>query len=135
MRASKIVVFALAIVAVTATGFPRGPFYGESIPARSSRKFTRGVMNTVFFWVEIPKEVNRDWQNVDPMTGVFTGTGRGFYKGAQRFGAGIYEIVTFPLDVPANYQPLVYPETVAEDGYDWGAEDYYRDQRVSKIDH
>ena len=91
------------------------------------------MLNTVFFWAEVPKEVNRDWQNVDPLTGVFTGTGKGLYKGAQRFGAGIYEMVTFPVDTPANYQPLVYPETVMEDGYDWGAEEYYREQRTSKI--
>ncbi|MBX7246032.1 MAG: exosortase system-associated protein, TIGR04073 family [Candidatus Sumerlaeaceae bacterium] len=122
-------------VAIAADGLARGPFYSESVPARSGRKFTRGFLNTVFFWAEIPKEVNRDWQNVDPLTGVFTGTGKGLYKGAQRFGVGVYEMVTFPVDTPANYQPIVYPETVMEDGYDWGAEDYYRDQRTSKITH
>ncbi|MCX7717417.1 MAG: exosortase system-associated protein, TIGR04073 family [Candidatus Sumerlaeaceae bacterium] len=123
----------LAVLSVAVTGFARGPFYSESIPARSSRKFTRGLLNTVFFWAEIPKEVNRDWQNVDPLTGVFTGTGKGIYKGAQRFGVGVYEMVTFPLDSPANYQPIVYPETVMEDGVDWGAEDYYIQQRSSKL--
>jgi putative exosortase-associated protein (TIGR04073 family) len=123
----------VAVLSVAVTGFARGPFYSESIPARSSRKFTRGLLNTVFFWAEIPKEVNRDWQNVDPLTGVFTGTGKGIYKGAQRFGVGVYEMVTFPLDSPANYQPIVYPETVMEDGVDWGAEDYYIQQRSSKL--
>jgi putative exosortase-associated protein (TIGR04073 family) len=120
---------------LTTTCFARGPFYSESVPARSSRKFARGFVNTIFFWAEIPKEVNRDWQNVDPLTGVFTGTGKGLYKGAQRFGTGIYEMVTFPYDSPANYQPIVYPETVLEDGYDWGAEEYYYEQRTSRLDH
>lgn len=123
----------VAVVSAAVSGFARGPFYSESVPARASRKFTRGMLNTVFFWTEIPKEVNRDWQNVDPLTGVFTGTGKGIYKGAQRFGVGIYEMVTFPLDSPANYQPIIYPETVMEDGVDWGAEDYYRQQRSSKL--
>jgi hypothetical protein len=72
---------------------------------------------------------------VDPLTGVFTGTGKGVYKGAQRFGAGVYEMVTFGYDAPAKYQPIVYPEAVWEDGVDWGAEDYYRTQRTSKLDH
>jgi putative exosortase-associated protein (TIGR04073 family) len=126
-------VLVAAVLSVAVTGFARGPFYSESIPARSSRKFTRGLLNTVFFWAEVPKEVNRDWQNVDPLTGVFTGTGKGIYKGAQRFGAGIYEMVTFPIDSPANYQPIIYPETVMEDGVDWGAEDYYIQQRSSKL--
>ena len=135
MRICYCLLAALAFCSLATEGFARGPFYSESCPARSGRKFTRGLCNTMFFWAEVPKEVNRDWQNVDPMTGVFTGTGKGIYKGAQRFGAGIYEIVTFPLDEPANYQPLVYPETVMEDGHDWGAQDYYREQRSSKFDH
>jgi putative exosortase-associated protein (TIGR04073 family) len=133
MRACKGILIVLCLVAVTATGFARGPFYSESVPARASRKFARGFLNTVFFWAEVPKEVNRDWQNVDPLTGVFTGTGKGLYKGAQRFGTGIYEMATFSCDSPANYQPIVYPEVVLEDGYDWGAEEYYSEQRTSRL--
>ena len=130
----QVFVTALLILAVV-PAFARGPYYSESIPAKAGRKFSRGLVNTVFFWAEIPKEVNRDWQNVDPLTGVVSGTGKGFYKGAQRFGAGIYEMVTFPYDSPAKYQPIVYPEMPLEDGYDCGAEAYYGQQRVSKIDH
>lgn len=131
------VVLAVAFLAAVATtdGFARGPFYPESVPARSGRKFARGFVNTVFFWAEIPKEVNRDWQNVDPLSGVVTGTGKGVYKGAQRFGAGVYEMVTFYKDSPAVYQPLIYPETPLEDGYDWNAEEYYTRQRTSRITH
>lgn len=136
MKASKTVLLStFLLVALSAPCLARGPFYSESVPARSSRKFARGFINTVFFWAEVPKEVNRDWRNVDPLTGTFTGTGKGIYKGAQRFGAGIYEMVTFPCDSPAKYQPIVYPETVMEDGYDWGAEQYYSEQRTSHIDH
>lgn len=134
MRVSRILL-AFLVVSLVATCFARGPFYPESVPARASRKFARGFVNTVFFWAEIPKEVNRDWQNVDPLTGVFTGTGKGLYKGAQRFGTGIYEMVTFPCDKPANYQPIVYPELPLEDGYDWGAEEYYSEQRTSRLNH
>jgi putative exosortase-associated protein (TIGR04073 family) len=135
MKICRVLILCAVALAVVPTGFARGPYYNESVPARASRKFTRGFLNTVFFWAEIPKEVNRDWQNVDPLTGVFTGTGKGVYKGAQRFGAGVYEMVTFGYDAPAKYQPIVYPEAVWEDGVDWGAEDYYRTQRTSKLDH
>lgn len=133
---TKRVLFGCVLVAVVAaSGWARGPFYDESVPARSGRKFMRGLTNTLFFWAEVPKEINRDWQNVDPLTGVVSGTGRGIFKGVQRLGAGIYEMITFPYDAPANYQPVVYPETVWEDGVDWGAEDYYRYQRSSKLTH
>jgi hypothetical protein len=70
---------------------------------------------------------------VDPFTGVFTGTGKGIYKGAMRLGVGVYEVVTFPLDVPANYQPIIYPETVFEDGFDWNAEEYHAIRRTSDV--
>jgi putative exosortase-associated protein (TIGR04073 family) len=110
-----------------------GPFAKESVPARSSRKFLRGVQNVAFFWAEIPKEIHRDWKNVDPFTGLFTGTGKGLYKGGMRLGVGVFEVVTFPLDVPANYQPIIYPETVFEDGFDWNAEEYHAMRRTSEI--
>lgn len=133
MRHAKLLGLATLILTVCATGVARGPFYTESTGAKKSRKFTRGVVNTLFFWAEIPKEVNRDWRNVDPMTGVFSGTGKGIYRGGQRFGAGVYEMVTFHKEGPARYQPLVYPETPLEDGYDWAAEEYYSQQRSSKL--
>lgn len=135
MKSRTIIVFSVLIALVSTTCIARGPFYSESVPARAGRKFARGFCNTVFFWAEIPKEVNRDWRNVDPLSGTFTGTGKGLYKGAQRFGTGIYEMVTFAYDSPAKYQPIVYPETVLEDGYDWGAEEYYYQNRTGKIDH
>lgn len=126
----------LGLVTLLATmGWARGPFYDESVPARAGRKFLRGVTNTLFFWTEIPKEINRDWQNVDPLSGVVTGTGRGVFKGVQRLGAGLYEVVTFPIDVPAKYQPVMYPETPMEDGVDWGGEDYYKSRLSNKLTH
>lgn len=133
MKHVRLLGISAIVLAMCATSFARGPFYPENTDAKKSRKFARGFVNTLFFWAEIPKEVNRDWQNVDPLTGVVTGTGKGMYKGAQRFGAGVYEMVTFRKDQPANYQPLVYPEVVLEDGYDWGAEEYYHQQRSSNL--
>lgn len=131
MKHVRLLGIAALALAVCGSGMARGPFYPQNTNAKKTRKFTRGFVNTLFFWSEIPKEVNRDWQNVDPLTGVITGTGKGMYRGAQRFGAGVYEMVTFPKDQPANYQPLVYPEMPLEDGYDWGAEEYYSQQRWS----
>ena len=133
MKHVRLLGIVAMLVAVSATGFARGPFYPESTPAKKSRKFARGFVNTMFFWAEIPKEVNRDWQNIDPLTGVVSGTGRGMYRGAQRFGAGVYEMISFHREQPANYQPLVYPELPLEDGYDWGAEEYYSQQRTSNL--
>ena len=62
MHRRLAVAFLFTILAsMTVSGFARGPFYPESVPARSGRKFARGFVNTVFFWAEVPKEINRDW--------------------------------------------------------------------------
>lgn len=133
MKHARLLGIGAMVLAIGSTAVARGPFYPQNTNAKKTRKFTRGFVNTMFFWAEVPKEVNRDWQNVDPLTGVITGTGKGMYRGAQRFGAGVYEMVTFRRDQPANYQPLVYPELPLEDGYDWGAEEYYHQQRSSQL--
>jgi putative exosortase-associated protein (TIGR04073 family) len=136
MSKRHVAIWMIATLALSASlAWARGPFYDESVPARSGRKLLRGLNNTVFFWVEVPKEISRDWQNVDPLSGVVTGTGRGIFKGVQRLGAGLYEVVTFPIDVPAKYQPVVYPETPMEDAIDWGAEDYYKSRYSDKLTH
>jgi hypothetical protein len=115
MKRIGLVALALLVTLSSQPVLAGGPFAKESIPARSSRKLLRGA------------------QNVDPFTGVFTGTGKGIYKGAMRLGVGVYEVVTFPLDVPANYQPIIYPETVFEDGFDWNAEEYHAIRRTSDV--
>lgn len=135
MKRLVIIVLAILVTMASHNAMAQGPFAQESVPARSSRKFLRGVQNVAFFWAEIPKEIHRDWQNVDPFTGLFTGTGKGLYKGGMRLGVGVFEVLTFPLDVPANYQPIIYPETVFEDVFDWNAEEYHARERVRNLRH
>ncbi|MDD4278171.1 exosortase system-associated protein, TIGR04073 family [Candidatus Sumerlaeota bacterium] len=122
------VILGSALVAQAA----QGPYYTESISAQSGRKFMRGLTNVTTFWAEIPKEASRDWQNISPGIGLTVGAGRGTLKACQRFGVGIYEMVTFPWDTPACYQPTMYPETVMEDNYSWEAEKGYAKERWSK---
>ena len=123
------VVMSAAFAAVAA----EGPYYKESVAASSGRKLMRGVTNTTTFWAEIPKEAGRDWQNISPGVGMTAGVFRGTKKAVQRFGVGLYEIATFPFEMPANFQPVMYPETVLEDSYNWDAEQSYAAQRMSKI--
>ncbi len=109
-----------------------GPYYQESIAAQSGRKFMRGLTNIATCWAEIPKEASRDWQNISPGIGMTVGAGRGTLKAFQRLGVGAYEMVTFPWDTPACFQPVMYPETVMEDNYSWEAERGYARERWSK---
>ena len=76
------------------------------------RKLGRGVSNTAFGWLEFLKGI----QDVGEQNGFFAGACWGpFYglgKSFTRTVAGVYEVATFPIAVPRNFEPLVQPEFV-----------------------
>jgi putative exosortase-associated protein (TIGR04073 family) len=81
-----------------------------------TRKFCRGVGNTLFFWAEIPKSIFQEAYATDPFTGFFQGTGEGIKTGSKRLGFGLWE--TFTFFSPAgdrNYAPYIEPEFVMMD--------------------
>lgn len=77
-----------------------------------TRKFTRGVVNLLTGWIEIPKSIAEDYRKYDPFTGFVTGTIRGVVWGFGRTVTGAYEILTFPFPIPEDYEPIIEPEFV-----------------------
>ena len=75
-------------------------------------KLGRGVSNVLLGWVEVPKNIAREWRNTEPFTGSIVGLIKGFGWGIARTLAGFYEIVSFPFPIPRNYEPIMYPEFV-----------------------
>ncbi len=75
-------------------------------------KLGRGVSNVLLGWVEIPKNVAREWRNTEPFTGTIVGLIKGFGWGIARTMAGFYEVVSFPFPIPRSYEPIMYPEFV-----------------------
>lgn len=80
----------------------RGPLYGSTYASKVTGKLWGGVSNVLFCWCEIPIEINREIQNTDPFTGSVVGLGRGIWFTAQRFGLGVVDVVTFPVDIYRN---------------------------------
>jgi putative exosortase-associated protein (TIGR04073 family) len=78
----------------------------------SLRKLGRGIANVVTSPVELPRTVEK----VALRDGWVAGSTVGALQGVARFflraGAGLFEIVTFPVEVPPGYQPLIRPEFV-----------------------
>ena len=76
------------------------------------RKLGRGASNTAFGWMELLKGI----QDVGEQNGFFAaitwGPFYGLGKSVVRSAAGVYEMATFPIPVPRNFQPLVQPEFV-----------------------
>lgn len=90
-------------------------------------KLGRGVVNVFTCWIEIPKNIAKEWSQYDPFTGFILGTCKGFAWGAGRLATGLYDTVTFPLPIPKGYVPLIEPEFVLTDI--WGESvDFYQSE-------
>ncbi len=79
------------------------------------RKCGRGVSNILFGWVDIPAEMNRVKAapgNTSEAGSLIVGSLKGIFKMMGRMAAGVYEVCTFPIPVPAQYDPVVDPEFV-----------------------
>jgi putative exosortase-associated protein (TIGR04073 family) len=106
--------FSLAAPQVQATG----PLYEQSRAARMTRKLGRGLLNVAFFWCEIPHHINQEARNVDFFTGVITGTGKGLVAGGRRLALGLFDVFTFPVEIPQDYADLQETEFVFESDLD-----------------
>ena len=78
-------------------------------------KFSRGMTNIATspgeFVAQIPAAME---QSPDYLTGFIMGIGRGIGYTFLRFGAGIYDVATFPFPGPTDYKPTIKPETIAD---------------------
>ena len=75
-------------------------------------KLTRGFVNIVTGWVEIPKRIYETSQTSGAAAGFTWGLLRGIGHGFVRTAAGFYEFFTFPFPAPPNYEPVIQPEYV-----------------------
>lgn len=93
---------------------------------KMGEKLGRGLANILTGVVEIPKNISREWRRTDPGTGLIVGGVKGVGAFATRLAVGAYETITFPIPVPANYEPLMYPPTPLPDV--WGEQLPYFDR-------
>ncbi len=100
----------ILMLLVTTISFATGPCYETSTEAKMSRKLLRGLMNIPFSLVEIPLEINTQVRCLDPFTGFWVGLGKGAAKTWKRAVAGVWEVLTFPIEIPKGYRPVVEPE-------------------------
>jgi putative exosortase-associated protein (TIGR04073 family) len=72
-------------------------------------KFGRGLINTAFGVIEIPKQSVKRAIDTESAYGYPSGLfiGIGFF--VLRELAGVYELVTFPVPLPSGYEPVIDP--------------------------
>ncbi len=79
---------------------------------KAFNKLTRGFVNVVTGWVEVPKRVYETSQISGAMAGFTWGILRGLGHGFVRTAAGFYELFTFPFPAPPDYESVIQPEYV-----------------------
>jgi len=79
------------------------------------RKLGRGLANIATGLVEIPKQVIATSKEKNLATGLTWGWVKGAGLALLRTASGIYEILTFPIPAPAEYEPVISPEFVFEE--------------------
>ena len=96
------------------------PAFAEPMEAgKAFAKLTRGFVNLVTGWVEIPKRIQETSQTSGAAAGFTWGLLRGLGHGFIRTAAGSYELVTFPFPAPPGYESVIQPEYVfTESGSD-----------------
>lgn len=132
MKTKNGLAIATAVAAVMLLGnTANAQMYGDEYRDQSAfgkmqNKLGRGLANMATGFVEVPKNISREWRKSDPATGVIVGGVKGIGWGFTRFATGAYETFTFPIPTPANYEPLMYPETPLPDV--WGEQLPYFDR-------
>ncbi|MFH1360492.1 MAG: exosortase system-associated protein, TIGR04073 family [Candidatus Omnitrophota bacterium] len=82
-------------------------------------KLARGVANVISCPLEIPKQIDVEWKAAkDSNQNVGAGIAAGLIKGmaftVARLGSGIWDIFSFPFQVPENFEPVMKPDYVLE---------------------
>jgi|CXWL01.1.fsa_nt_gi putative exosortase-associated protein (TIGR04073 family) len=82
-----------------------------------TQKLGRGIANIVTAPLEIPKEIRAHWIKGSEKTPhilawIFCGAVKGTFMAAARIGSGAWDVVTFPAEIPEEYEPLLKPDYV-----------------------
>lgn len=109
-RGKITTILAVLMISLVLTG---NLFAQTTYPDNPLRKLGRGAMNILFGWCEILVQPSLESEPYEIVIGFF----KGFGYGIGRTLAGVYEVTTFPLPVPADYAPVTEPEFVFGERY------------------
>ncbi|MBU1863117.1 MAG: exosortase system-associated protein, TIGR04073 family [Candidatus Omnitrophica bacterium] len=75
-------------------------------------KLGRGLTNIVTGVMEFGYAIDSEIRDGGVYKGLCFGAMKGIIRSVTRVGAGAYEVVTFLIEYPEDYQPLLEPEFV-----------------------
>jgi putative exosortase-associated protein (TIGR04073 family) len=117
MRTQRIgrIVLAGAALGLLALAVSAGPAMAQQRPYGEGvlTKFARGLVNSATGWMELFKQPYVGGQK-EGAEGAILGIGKGIGWTVGRTLSGVYDVVTFPIPLPENFEPLMKPDYVFE---------------------
>lgn len=113
----KMSLRAVTLALVISTALTTQAVAGELAASSPGQKALRGTANLFLGLItEWPKAICYEAREQGPLLGIPTGFLAGFGLGLMRTGAGVWELATFPIPIPADYKPLLSPRYPFEPG-------------------
>lgn len=106
-RITLILLLVILVVGNSHAGVFAADIAAEGTPVR---KLQRGFVNVALSPMEISHELAKGKNEESFVPTWFTGFGRGSIYMVGRALAGVYDMITAPVALPAGYEPLVQPE-------------------------
>lgn len=103
---ARIIRFVIISVFIVSLISVQSPCYAQNM----LRKLGRGAANVATGVLEIPKSIQESFYDDGLIAASTYGVLDGIYKFVVRTVAGVYEVATFPIPLPADYVPIVEPE-------------------------
>lgn len=85
---------------------------GTALAGNPLSKLGRGLTNIVFSFMEYPTNIQKAADRRGAASGFFEGLAAGTYYMVGRTLAGVYDVATFLVPLPAGYKPLMKPDYV-----------------------
>lgn len=102
MRKAAVLVLVFALlVSIAGPAFAKNP--GD--------KLIRGAANVCGCFLEIPQSIGEEWKaSNNAAIGMFAGFFKGTALTMGRLFSGSWDLLTFPIAIPADYEPVVKPD-------------------------
>ena len=106
-RIVSVLIAVILVLTSTGMAYADGP----------TKKLGRGMSNVATCLLELPAGVGRANEESGLVAGFTWGLLLGTFNVVKRAVVGVYEVVTFPIPIPGDYEPVLSdPEFFFEDG-------------------
>jgi len=105
----------------------------------ATRKLGRGLAGMTLGFLEVPGNIVQESRTNGVASGMTIGLAMGVGKLVARELVGVYEVVTAPFALPADYEPVLQPEFTwdyfeSEPGRAYGFSDSYLSEEAYQLD-